>query len=104
MNTFTVKIQRTGTIPIPEPLCRTLGIKPGDRVNVTATRGRIILTAHPERQPATYTPTEADRAAIKQGRADLKSGRYVTLKQLSSALKPRPLELIGKQSKRNGRE
>jgi AbrB family looped-hinge helix DNA binding protein len=44
MNTFTVKIQRTGTIPIPEPLCRTLGIKPGDRVDVTAVRGRIVLT------------------------------------------------------------
>jgi AbrB family looped-hinge helix DNA binding protein len=44
MPIFTVKIQRTGTIPIPEPLCLRLGIKPGDRVDVTAERGRIVLT------------------------------------------------------------
>jgi len=48
MNIFTVRIQRTGTIPIPEPLCRTLGIKPGDRVNVAAARGRIVLTPRPK--------------------------------------------------------
>lgn len=76
-------------ISVPETIARKAGIKPGDLVEFTVRRGAITIHATPQhnknRYPL-YTPTKAEAAAIRKGRAAYKRGGFVTLDQLHKEL------------------
>jgi len=47
---------------------------------------REALRQYIENRYSTYTPTKAEFAAIRRGRAEIKRGDFVTLKQLHNEL------------------
>jgi antitoxin component of MazEF toxin-antitoxin module len=73
---------------IPESITKKAGIKPGDLVEFTVQRGKITIHAAVPREDnyPIYTPTKAEAAAIRKGRAAYKRGHYVTLDKLRDEL------------------
>ena len=69
---MTVLVKKPG-LSIPEAIAKKAGIKPGDWVEFTVRRGAITILASPQlnesRYPL-YTPTKAEAAAIRRGRAE----------------------------------
>ena len=64
-------------------------IKPGDLIEFTAAKGTITIRtarlSNESRYPL-YTPTKAEAAAIRKGRAAYKRGEFVTLNELHDEL------------------
>jgi predicted transcriptional regulator len=49
------------------------------------------------------TPTEAELAAIRRGRAEIKAGRYITLEQLSHEVAPPHRKQGSKRARKTSR-
>src|SRR5207249_816164 len=84
----TVSVKKRG-LNVPETITRKAGIKPGDLVEFRVREGTITIhAASPVNQSShpLYTPTKAEAAAIRRGRAAYKRGDYVTLDQLHDEL------------------
>lgn len=83
---MTVRVAKPG-LSVPEAITKKAGIKPGDVVEFTVQRGTITISAHlnASRYPL-YSPTKAEAAAIRKGRAAYKRGDYITLTQLHDEL------------------
>jgi hypothetical protein len=83
-----VSVKKRG-LSVPQTITRKAGIKPGDLVEFTVCQGTITIhagaQANESRYPP-YTPTKAEAAAIRRGRAAYKRGEYVTLDQLHNEL------------------
>lgn len=85
---MTVSVKKQG-LSVPETIARKAGIKPGDLVEFIVRQGTITIHAaaqlNESRYPP-YTPTKAEAAAIRTGRAAYRRGEYVTLDQLHAEL------------------
>jgi hypothetical protein len=80
---------KTSSLSVPEAITKKAGIRPGDLVGFVARQGTItIRTTTPpnESRYPLYTPTKAEAAAIRKGRAAYKRGDYITLNQLHNEL------------------
>jgi bifunctional DNA-binding transcriptional regulator/antitoxin component of YhaV-PrlF toxin-antitoxin module len=85
---MTVLVKTPG-LNVPEAITKKAGIRPGDLVEFTARRGAITIrttTLPNESRYPLYTPTKAEAAAIRKGRAAYKRGDYLTLNQLHDEL------------------
>src|SRR5208283_4846228 len=85
---MTVLVKRS-SLNVPVAVTKKAGIRPGDLVEFTARRGTITIrtaTLPNESRYPLYTPTKAEAAAIRKGRAAYKRGDYVTLGQLHDGL------------------
>lgn len=85
---MTVAVKKQG-IRVPQTITRKAGIKAGDLVELTVRQGTITIHAAAridENRSPLYTPTKAEAAAIRKGRAAYKRGDYVTLDQLHDEL------------------
>lgn len=73
---------RTASLNVPKAVTKKAGIRPVDLVEFTARQGTITIrttTQLNESRYPLYTPTKAEAAAIRKGRAAYKRGDYVTL-------------------------
>jgi len=78
---------RQTELVVPATIRRRAGIRPGDPVEFKAARGLItIIAKEPASKRRTYTPTKAEIADMAAGRAEIKSGEYVSLAQLIDEL------------------
>jgi len=92
---MTVAVKKQG-LSVPESITKRAGIKAGDVVEFTVRDGAITIRPAiqvEKRSYPTYTPTKAESAAIRRGRAAYKRGDYVTLSQLQN-----DLDAAGRQS------
>lgn len=76
---MTVTVKNSNHLVVPESVQRQAGIKAGDRVEFKVSARTITITATRQR---TYTPTKAEAAAIRKGRASIQRGEFVTLDEL----------------------
>jgi anaerobic selenocysteine-containing dehydrogenase len=100
---MTVLVKDKLGLSVPGAITKKAGIKPGDLVEFTAARGTITIrsTILPnEASYPLYTPTKAEAAAIRKGRAAYKRGEYITLNQLHNELDATRHQ-AGKKSTRN---
>src|SRR5436305_9376702 len=68
---MTVSVKKEG-LSVPKTVTRKAGIKPGDLVEFTVRQGTITIHAAAqvnENRFPLYTPTKAEAAAIRRGRA-----------------------------------
>src|SRR5947209_4178193 len=76
-------------LTVPEAITKKAGIKPGDSVAFTVRQGTITIraTAQPnESRFPLYTPTKAEKEAIRKGRAAYERGDFITLAALHDKL------------------
>lgn len=86
---MTVLVKNKPGLTVPQAIQKKAGIRPGDLIEFTAAKGTItIRTAKlpDESRYPLYTPTKAEAAGIRRGRAAFKRGDYTTLKQLHDEL------------------
>jgi len=78
---MTVSVKKEG-LSVPKTIAKRAGIRPGDVVEFTVRKGAITIraAAHADegRYPI-YTPTRAEAAAIRGGRAAYERGEFSTL-------------------------
>jgi bifunctional DNA-binding transcriptional regulator/antitoxin component of YhaV-PrlF toxin-antitoxin module len=80
---------KTASLNVPKAVTRKAGIRPGDLVEFTARKGSITIrtaTQLNESRYPPYTPTKAEAAAIRKGRAAYQRGDYIALNQLHEEL------------------
>jgi predicted transcriptional regulator len=85
---MTALVKKQG-LSVPGTITRKAGIKPVDLVEFTVRQGTITIHAAVESNESRYppyTPTKAETAAIRKGRAAYKRGEFVTLEQLHKEL------------------
>jgi bifunctional DNA-binding transcriptional regulator/antitoxin component of YhaV-PrlF toxin-antitoxin module len=85
---MTVSVKKQG-LNVPETITRKAGIKPGDLVEFTVSKGTITIHAAgqlDESRFPLYTPTKAEAASIRKGRRAFAKGEFVTLQQLKQEL------------------
>jgi hypothetical protein len=82
-----VAVKKQG-FSVPQTITRKAGIRPGDLVEFTVRQGTITIHAAQINESCypLYSPTKAEAAAIRQGRAAYQRGDYVTLDQLHHEL------------------
>ena len=68
------------------PTLRKAGIRPGDLIEITASKGAVTIRPADEKRFPLYTPAKTEAAAIRRGRAAYKRGNYITLNQLHDEL------------------
>lgn len=85
---MTVVVKNRSALRVPESIRKQADIKPGDVLEITASKGTITIrtTTTDERRFPLYTPTKAEAAAIRKGRAAWKRGDYITLDKLHNEL------------------
>lgn len=77
---MTVVVKNKPGLQVPEATLKQAGIRPGDLVEFSASKGTV--TIRPAAGFSTYTPTTTELAAIRKGRAAISRGEFVTLEQL----------------------
>jgi hypothetical protein len=84
---MTVVVKNKLGLTVPETTLKQAGIRPGDLIAFTASKGAVtIRPVIDEKRFPLYTPTKAEAAAIRKGRAAYKRGDYITLNQLHDEL------------------
>ena len=80
---MTVVVRNKLGLTVPAATLREAGTRPGDLIEFAASRGAVTIRhASGERLSGAYTPTKAEAAAIRKGRAAIERGEFVTLGEL----------------------
>ncbi len=73
-------------VVIPKELCEELGLREGDFVEVTSTRGAVVIKPKRLVDPDDIL-TPHEEAIVRKGEAQLKRGKHVRWEGLKTRLK-----------------
>jgi AbrB family looped-hinge helix DNA binding protein len=72
-------------VVIPKSLCEEMGIRDGDFLEVTSSKGAVIIKPK-KLVDADDVLTPEEEAMVRKGMEQIRKGQYVTLEELEDAL------------------
>jgi predicted transcriptional regulator len=88
------------TISVPPAMAKQMGKVQKEEHRTRSELVREAWRQYFESRYGTYTPTKAEAAAIRKGRAAFKRGEYVTLNQLHNELDAARIQTRAKRSRK----
>lgn len=84
-------------VVIPKSLCEEMGIREGDFLEVTSSKGAVIIKPK-KLVDADDVLTPEEEAMVRKGMEQIRKGQYVTLEELEDALARKTLNRRRKAS------